>query len=86
MTDSPSRRAIARATDSVLTIEGKLFGASATADRGDPGCVLAAGERLVVGCGQGTLAVSEVQPAGRMRLPVAEWARGRGIAVGARLT
>jgi methionyl-tRNA formyltransferase len=64
----------------------KLFGASATTDRGDPGCVVAAGERLVVGCGQGALAVSEVQPAGRMRLQVAEWTRGRGIAVGARLT
>jgi methionyl-tRNA formyltransferase len=63
----------------------KLFGAVATPEHGEPGLVLAAGERLVVGCGDGALAVREVQPAGRTRLPVAEWARGRGIAAGARL-
>jgi len=63
----------------------KLFGAVATREQGEPGCVLAAGDRLVVGCGEGALAVREVQPAGRTRLPVIEWARGRGIAVGARL-
>jgi methionyl-tRNA formyltransferase len=63
----------------------KLFGAVASGEPGEPGCVLAAGDRLVVGCGEGALAVREVQPAGRTRLPVAEWARGRGIAVGARL-
>ena len=63
----------------------KLFGAVATREQGEPGCVLAAGDRLVVGCGEGALAVREVQPAGRTRLPVTEWARGRGIAVGARL-
>jgi methionyl-tRNA formyltransferase len=64
----------------------KLFGAVATGDRGEPGRVLAAGDRLVVGCGEGALAVREVQPAGRTRLSVADWTRGRGIAVGARLT
>jgi methionyl-tRNA formyltransferase len=56
-----------------------------TDDRGEPGRVLAAGERLVVGCGDGALAVREVQPAGRTRLPVKEWVRGRGISLGARL-
>ncbi|HET9727479.1 MAG TPA: methionyl-tRNA formyltransferase [Gemmatimonadales bacterium] len=63
----------------------KLFGAVATGDRGEPGLVLAAGDRLIVGCGEGALAVREVQPAGRSRLSVADWTRGRGIAVGARL-
>jgi methionyl-tRNA formyltransferase len=63
----------------------KLFGAVASREQGEPGSVLAAGDRLVVGCGEGALAVREVQPAGRTRLPVTEWARGRGIAVGARL-
>jgi methionyl-tRNA formyltransferase len=47
--------------------------------------VLSAGERLVVGCGDGSLAVSEVQPAGKTRLAVRDWVRGRGIAAGARL-
>jgi methionyl-tRNA formyltransferase len=63
----------------------KLFGGVPTDDRGEPGRVLAAGERLVVGCGDGALAVREVQPAGRTRLPVKEWVRGRGISLGARL-
>lgn len=63
----------------------KLFAAVPTDDRGAPGSVLEAGERLVVGCGDGSLAVREVQPAGKTRLPVRDWVRGRGIAVGARL-
>jgi len=63
----------------------KLFGAVATGDQGEPGRVLASGDRLVVGCGEGALAVREVQPAGRTRLSVSEWTRGRGIAAGARL-
>ncbi len=63
----------------------KLFGAVPTQDRGEPGSVLSAGDRLVVGCGEGALAVRDVQPAGRMRLPVGDWVRGRGIAVGSRL-
>jgi methionyl-tRNA formyltransferase len=63
----------------------KLFGAVPTPERGEPGCVLAAGARLVVGCGNGALAIDEVQPAGKKRLPVGDWVRGRGIAVGARL-
>ena len=54
-------------------------------ERGEPGCVLAAGERLVVGCGDGALAVREVQPAGKTRLAVEDWVRGRGITPGARL-
>jgi methionyl-tRNA formyltransferase len=63
----------------------KLFGAVPADDRGEPGCVLSAGESLVVGCGDGSLAVREVQPAGKTRLAVRDWVRGRGIAVGARL-
>jgi len=63
----------------------KLFGAAAAGERGEPGSVLAADDRLLVACGDGALAVREVQPAGRTRLPVSEWVRGRGVAVGARL-
>jgi methionyl-tRNA formyltransferase len=63
----------------------KLFGAAVGPGRGEPGCVLAAGERLVVGCGEGTIELAEVQPAGKRRLPVADWVRGRGISLGARL-
>jgi methionyl-tRNA formyltransferase len=63
----------------------KLFGAVPVDLRGEPGRVLAADGRLVIGCGEGAIGVAEVQPAGRTRLSVADWARGRGIAVGTRL-
>jgi methionyl-tRNA formyltransferase len=63
----------------------KLFGAVPSDVRGEPGCVLSAGESLVVGCGDGSLAVREVQPAGKTRLTVRDWVRGRGIAIGTRL-
>jgi methionyl-tRNA formyltransferase len=60
----------------------KLFGARAVPGTGEPGLVLSAGERLVVAAGQGALAVQEVQPAGKARMAVEHWVRGRGVAVG----
>jgi methionyl-tRNA formyltransferase len=63
----------------------KLFGAREVPGTGEPGSVLAAGDRLVIAAGRGALAVQEVQPAGRNRIPVASWVRGRGVAVGQRL-
>ncbi len=63
----------------------KLFGATARDDRGQPGTVLAVGEDLVVAADGGALAVREVQPAGKTRLPVADWVRGRRISPGERL-
>jgi methionyl-tRNA formyltransferase len=63
----------------------KLFGAAATDQAGEPGRVLAAGSTLVLGTGHGSLQVREVQPAGRTRLAVGDWVRGRGIAAGDRL-
>jgi methionyl-tRNA formyltransferase len=63
----------------------KLFGAREVPGAGDPGTVLAAGERLVVAAARGAVAVNEVQPAGRTRIPVEAWVRGRGISPGQRL-
>jgi methionyl-tRNA formyltransferase len=65
--------------------EVKLFGAR-TAPRGtshSPGEVLAVDETgLLVACGGGAVRVLAVQPAGKRRLAPAEWANGRGVAVG----
>ena len=47
--------------------------------------MLAADDRLVIGAGSGAIAISEVQPAGKTRLPVEAWVRGRGVAAGQRL-
>ncbi|HWA15477.1 MAG TPA: methionyl-tRNA formyltransferase [Gemmatimonadales bacterium] len=62
----------------------KLFGAAATGGGGEPGVVLAAGKTLQVAAGVGVVEVSEIQPAGKKRMPVAALVSGRGIAVGAR--
>jgi methionyl-tRNA formyltransferase len=63
----------------------KLFGACEVAGTGEPGSVLAAGDRLVIAAARGAVAVQQVQPAGRNRLSVEAWVRGRGISPGQRL-
>jgi methionyl-tRNA formyltransferase len=63
----------------------KLFGGEPVVGQGAPGAVLEAGDRLVVAAGSGAVAVTEVQPAGKSRLPVDAWVRGRGISVGQQL-
>lgn len=74
------------------TLEGsevKFFGARAVSDQssdGEPGTVLAVGNELAVATGSGVLRIAEVQPAGKRRLAVADWARGRGAAPGQRFT
>ena len=62
----------------------KLFGAAASTEYGTPGTVLSADERLIVACGRGAVALRDVQPAGKSRLPVGAWVRGRGVGVGER--
>ena len=69
------------------TLDGapvKLFGALPAVGSGEPGTVLAASDRLVVAAGGGAIAAREVQPAGRNRLAVEDWVRGRGVAAGDR--
>jgi len=74
--------------------EVKLFGAAvhipaideASDDGVPPGLVQAVDQRgLIAACGAGSICITEVQPAGRARMPAADWARGRGIAPGERL-
>jgi len=66
--------------------EVKLFRGRAETGEGTPGVVLAADGRLLVACGAGAVAVPEVQPAGKARMSVADWVRGRGVAVGLQFT
>lgn len=68
----------------------KLFGARATDLAGDEGGVgfgevLALdADGMLVACGDGAVRIIDVQPAGKRRMPVAEWARGRGVQAGDR--
>jgi methionyl-tRNA formyltransferase len=64
----------------------KLFGPTPTAGEGAPGTVLSTDRQLVIACGDGALALRQVQPAGRNRMPAEAWVRGRGISAGQRLT
>jgi methionyl-tRNA formyltransferase len=85
-------RAFDPAPGAWTTLDGtslKLFGARTTdsvnEEKRAAGTVLRVGERLLVACGSGALLVREVQPEGRGRLCVADWARGRGVIPGQRL-
>ena len=69
--------------------EVKIFGARLAHDapNGEPGQVLAIDEAgMTIACGSGAVLVSAVHPAGKRRLSPREWASGRGIAVGERLS
>jgi methionyl-tRNA formyltransferase len=48
-----------------------------------PGTIIEAGERLVVQCGRGALAIEQLQPAGKKSQSVAEFQRGHKVPVGA---
>lgn len=60
----------------------KLFGGRVANAAGTPGVVLEANQTLRIAAAVGALEVAEVQPAGKKRMPVSDWVRGRGIAVG----
>ena len=58
----------------------------AAGTHGTPGEVLGHGDAgIVVACGEGTLALRELQEAGRKRLDATTFQAGRGLEVGARL-
>jgi methionyl-tRNA formyltransferase len=70
--------------------EVKLFAASVTDSvhpELPPGTVITAdADGLHIACADATVVrVQDVQPAGKSRMPAADWSRGRGIAVGDRL-
>lgn len=58
-------------------LEVKLFGARVVPGAGPGGAVIDTGPELVIGAGDGAVAVAEVQPAGRRRMSAREWCRGR---------
>jgi methionyl-tRNA formyltransferase len=63
----------------------KIWAAHCAVARGDPGIVLNAGpEDVLVACGDGALAVTELQRAGGKRLAAAEFLRGWPIGRGER--
>jgi len=67
--------------------EVKLFRAHVVEGGGGaPGEIRTTDGRLQIATGQGAVDVEEVQPAGKARMSVADWARGRGVRTGQRFT
>ena len=63
----------------------KLWQASRVAGQGEIGSILAVDKNsVVIACGEGALAVSELQKAGGKRLPVQQFLAGHPLAVGDR--
>ncbi len=63
----------------------RLLRAAARETSGPPGAIVAVEETsVVVGTGEGAVALLEVQPAGKRRMSAAEFARGRRLRVGMR--
>jgi methionyl-tRNA formyltransferase len=68
--------------------EVKLFGARLaprTVDRPPGEVVTIDADGLTVACGVGAVRIANVHPSGKRRITPAEWANGRGIAIGERL-
>jgi methionyl-tRNA formyltransferase len=56
----------------------KIWGAAVTKDKGQPGKILRADNNgMLVACGQGSLLLTEIQLAGKSRMPVAEILKSR---------
>ncbi len=70
-------------------LEVKCFGARASdmhTQVDTPGTVLAIDDHgMLVACGEGTIRLTDVHPAGKRRQNARDWAAGRGVAVGDRL-
>lgn len=65
----------------------KVFRPTAYDGQGKPGTILQADaarpdEGLIVACGDGAVAIREVQPPGKRRMSATEWLRGRAATVG----
>lgn len=65
----------------------KVFRPRVEPAAGEAGVVLDADPQagILVACGEGSVRVAEVQPAGKRRMTAGEWVRGRGISAGERL-
>ena len=77
------------AFSSLQGVEVKLFGArkvNMTTHPVEPGAapgeVVAIRQGVIVWCGDAAVCVRDVQPSGRSRMRSADWARGRGVAIG----
>jgi methionyl-tRNA formyltransferase len=62
----------------------KIWRARVVERSGEPGAVQQAGDELIIACGEGALAVAELQRAGGRRLSAQEFLRGHRLPAGVR--
>ena len=83
----PRPGAFATTSNGEVKLLGGRVAPSLPSRGGLPGVVLEVGDGgMIVACGAGAVSISAVHPAGKRRISPAEWARGRGIVSGERLT
>jgi methionyl-tRNA formyltransferase len=63
-------------------LEVKCFGPTILPHPAEPGLVVGTEPVLIIGAGSGSVAIAQVQPAGKRRMPSTEWSRGRGARAG----
>jgi methionyl-tRNA formyltransferase len=66
--------------------EVKFFGGRVVNGSGEPGRIIASGKTISIAAQVGAVEVSEIQPAGRKRMPAPDWLRGVGDAAGVRFS
>lgn len=80
-------RAVRAFHPAVTSLEGemlRIWRARAVTGRGAPGEVLDTDQAIVAGCGEGAVAISELQRSGGRRMGVAEFLRGHSLGRDAR--
>ena len=83
----PRPGAFAATTNGEVKLLGGRVAPSLPSRGGAPGEVLEIGDGgMIVACGTGAVSISTVHPAGKRQITPGEWARGRGIVSGERLT
>lgn len=63
----------------------KVYKGEALSIKGEIGTVIDSDNRLVIGCGEGSVSLIEVQPEGSKRMNITDMLRGRPVEIGAKI-
>lgn len=63
----------------------KVYNAEALTVNGEVGTIIDSNNRLVIGCGEGSVSLIEVQPEGSKRMNITDMLRGRPVEIGTKI-
>ena len=86
MTPWPGARAVTPKGRELVVLELRAAPPDAERSAAAPGTILATSPRLLVACGEGSVEIVRLQPAGGVRMDAAAWLRGAHVEPGARFT